>query len=173
MITLLIILRLLHIIGGVVWAGASLMLTFIVEPAVIASGEDGTRFMQQLTTQGRFANYMLVSAVMTVAAGASLLWIVSAGFSKAWVSSGPGLGFTLGGVAALVAFFIGYLVQNRTTEHMVHLGRTITTGGNPPNQDQLAMLQAYRTRISLGGRWTTGFLILAVLLMAVSRYLVF
>ena len=155
------------------WAGASMMLTFIVEPAVIASGEDGTRFMQRLTTQGRFANYMLVSAVLAVAAGATLLWIVSAGFSKAWVSTGPGLGFTLGGVSALIAFFIGYLVQNRSTERMVHLGQTITTGGNPPNQEQLAMLQTYRTRISLGGRWTTGFLILAVVLMAVSRYLVF
>ncbi len=173
MLTLLIVLRLLHIVGGVIWAGASLMLTFIVEPAVIASGEDGTRFMQRLTAQGRFANYMLVSAVTTVAAGATLIWIVSGGFSRAWVSSGPGLGFILGGSAALIAFFIGYLVQNRTTERMVHLGRTITSAGSPPTQDQMAMMQTYRTRISQGGRWTTGFLIVSVVMMAVSRYLVF
>lgn len=44
----MVILRMIHLLSGVVWVGAVFFLTAVLEPAIEAGGPDAGRFMQRL-----------------------------------------------------------------------------------------------------------------------------
>ena len=75
--TYLLILRLLHIGCGTMWAGTVIFVAFFLDPAVKSSGPDGTRFMQQLVKTNRFPIVIMLLALITVLAGSLLIWKVS------------------------------------------------------------------------------------------------
>src|SRR6185436_9212815 len=82
--TYLLVLRLLHIGCGIFWSGTAIYLAFFNEPAVRALGADGTKFMQQLVRTNRFPVMILLSALITVVAGALLIWKLSGGLQSQW-----------------------------------------------------------------------------------------
>ena len=104
---LVIVLRLLHIISGVFWVGAALMLTFFISPTVGATKEAGQGFMRHFMGNTKFNLAMWTSAITTVVAGAILYWIDSNGFTSAWTDSGPGIGFGVAAVFALLGLIVG------------------------------------------------------------------
>lgn len=170
--SLIILLRVLHILSGVFWVGAALMLTFFISPTVLATKENGQGFMRHFMRQTRFNLAMWTSAITAVVAGAILYWIDSQGFTSAWVRSGPGIGF---GVAAGFAF-LGLVVgifQNRNSNAMAKLGGLIQAQGSPPSTEQAAKLQSLGKSLAVGGNLNVAFLILATLGMAIARYLRF
>ena len=69
MYTLVIILRLLHILGGVIWVGGALATNFFVGPAIAATGDSGKQFAGYLMNKTRFTAVMTVGALVTVIAG--------------------------------------------------------------------------------------------------------
>src|SRR2546428_10029134 len=58
----MILLRVIHILSGVFWAGATFFLVGFLQPVVAASGPEGGRLMQRLTSQKRFQMAMPVAA---------------------------------------------------------------------------------------------------------------
>jgi uncharacterized membrane protein len=171
MLVLLLVLRMIHILGGVFWAGASLLMAFFVEPTVRTSGDDGRRFMQRFAAQSGLTTWMLIASTATVLAGLWLLWIVSDGLQLAFLSTGRGLGLTLGALAAVVGYGVGYFMQNRPIRRMVALGGQIAASGAPPTPAQGAEIQQLTVTVRRGGHITTGLLVVAILLMATARYL--
>jgi uncharacterized membrane protein len=168
-----IVLRILHIFGAVFWAGTTFLFTGYVGPAVMASGPEGNKFMQALLGQTRFLRVIAAAAGLTALSGLLLYWRASGGLRPAWIGTGTGLGFTIGGTAGLAAAFIGILVQNRAGHRLVALGREVQAGGGAPTPEQGAQMQAAGRAISQGGRWSSILLILAVLGMATAQYLSF
>ena len=169
---LVIVLRLLHIIAGVFWVGAALMLTFFISPTVGATKEAGQGFMRHFMGKTKFNIAMWTSALTTVIAGAILYWLDSDGFTSAWMGSGPGIGF---GVAAIFAF-LGLLLgifQSRNSNAMAKLGEQIQSQGTPPSPEQVARLQSLGKALGIGGTLNAAFLILATVGMAIARYLRF
>ena len=169
---LVIVLRLLHILSGVFWVGAALMLTFFISPTVGATKEAGQGFMRYFMGNTKFNLVIWASAITTVIAGAVLYWLDSDGFTSAWMHSGPGIGF---GVAAGFAF-LGLIVgvfQNRNSNALAQLGGQIQSQGKPPSPEQASRLQGLGKALAIGGMLNTVFLILATLGMAIARYLRF
>jgi uncharacterized membrane protein len=169
---LMIVLRIFHIISGVFWVGAALMLTFFISPTVNATKEAGQGFMRHFMGNTKFNLVMWTSAITTVVAGAILYWIDSDGFTSAWLSSGPGIGF---GVAAIFAF-LGLIVgvyQNKNSNALAQLGGQIQSQGSPPSPEQAAQLQSLGKALATGGMLNAVFLILATIGMAIARYLHF
>jgi hypothetical protein len=88
---LIIVLRLLHVVGGAFWFGSAILTGFFISPTVAATGEVGQKFMGALVKNAGITKIIAAAAGTTVLAGAILYWIDSAGFSSAWSRSGPGL----------------------------------------------------------------------------------
>lgn len=162
------LLRIIHIVGGVFWVGGTLIMTFFIGPTLGAIGEPGQKFVGHLMNNLKFSNRMSAAAGATVLAGFILYWIDSQGFSSAWVSSGAGRGFGIGAAFGLIGFIFGIMI-GRTTKAMAQLGAQMQ---GKPSQDQIAQMQAIRTRQATFSTIAAAALILATVFMAIARYFV-
>jgi uncharacterized membrane protein len=168
---IMLVLRLLHIFGGVAWVGGNFMLAGYVEPTVRAAGAEGGRFMQRLTGQSGFSEMMTVAAIANVLAGILLYWRDSGGLQPAWIATGTGIVFTLGGLAGILAAVVGFGVSRPAAVQLGALGKEIASAGGPPAPEKLAQMQALSEKLRQGGRLGVALMIVALLGMATARYL--
>lgn len=166
---LVIALRIIHIVAGFFWVGGVLIMTFFIGPAIGATGETGQKFIGYLTSNLKFSNRMAAAAGTTILAGFILYWIDSDGFTSAWMSSGAGRGFGIGAVFALIGFIFGLLI-GRTTKAMEQLGAQFK---GKPFPAQMAQMQSLRKQQATYSNLSATAVILAVIFMAIARYLVF
>lgn len=168
-----ILLRIVHIFSGVFWVGAVALVVFFIQPTAAALGPDSQKFMQHLLFRRRITDWVLSAGVLNVIAGLLLYWRASAGLNLNWITSGPGLGFTVGAVAALAAISIGASVTRPSILRSGALGAEIQASGGGPSPEQAAELAKIQARGAAAGRWTLALLIVALLGMATARYLSF
>src|SRR5947208_2025225 len=102
-----IVLRLLHIIFGVLWVGGIGMLMMFIMPAVGATGAVGGQFMQHLITNSKIPVYLPVLGIITVLSGFALYWNDASMSGGSFASSRAGMTYGLGGAAATLALIIG------------------------------------------------------------------
>ena len=168
---LIVLMRLIHVVAGVAWAGGAFMLAGFVEPSARALGPDGGKFMQRLAGPGRLPVYLSLVGILTVLSGVYLYVVRSGGLRAGWITSGEGLALTIGGIAGLIAAAVGILIPGRVTGQMAQLGREIQAAGGPPSPAQAAQMQALQRQLALGGRVTALLLVIAVIGMAIAEYL--
>lgn len=162
-----IILRLVHIISGVFWVGSGLVMFFFISPTLGATAEAGQKFAQHLMLKTRFTAILTSSAILTVLAGALLYWRDSDGLSSSWMNTTQGLGFGVGAFFGLVGLVFGAMVGS-TNGALAKQGSQIQ---GKPTPEQLTQIGALRKRLSVVSPINVYSLILATLLMAISRYL--
>jgi len=166
-----IVLRIVHILAGVFWAGAAIMLAAFLEPTARALGPDGGKFMQRLTGQMRLTFFILLAASLNVLSGLGLYWLLSGGFQVRWITSSLGLSLTIGALAAIVTFILGLTVTRPALLRMGALGRAIQSAEGPPTPEQMAEMQALQKRLATAGRIGAVLLVIAVIGMSVARYI--
>jgi hypothetical protein len=167
-IYLLNLLRFAHVVGGILWAGAAISYLFFVKPSVKSIGPVGPQFMQTMTQRRKYPIFMMVTSLLTVLAGGALFWTISGGLTLAWITTGPGLGFTLGSVAALIAFFLGALGIGPTAGQIGTLGEQIAR--QEPTQQQIARVQGLEKKLSTLENTEFVLLVIALVTMATARY---
>jgi uncharacterized membrane protein len=167
----IVTLRILHILGGVFWVGSALLFFFFIEPTVKATGPSGGEVMGHLVGKRKMPIVITISATITILAGVLLYWERSNGFDLDWIGTGTGLALTIGGVAAIVAWALGLVVVAPSVKRMGALGGGVQAAGGPPSESQAAELHRLDARLKRVGVLDTVLLILAVLTMAVARYL--
>ncbi|HEC21655.1 MAG TPA: hypothetical protein ENI95_01920 [Chloroflexi bacterium] len=165
-----IVLRLLHIGGGVFWAGSTFFMAFLMSPAVRMAGEGGQQYMRTLTQRTPLATFMSVSSLLNVISGILLYWRASAGFRSNWMASGMGITLAIGGLAGLIATVIGTLVNRSLAEKIGALGKEIQASGGPPTPEQLAQMRKYQAGLASALKWSAVLLAISVVTMAVARY---
>ena len=166
---LVVVLRIIHIVGGVFWVGSSLFTSIYLGPAVSATAEAGQRVLAQLITKARLSTAISASAGLTVLAGGWLYWLDSAGFTSGWTHSGPGLGFGIGALFALVGLVFGVMVGR----NMSTLGRIAAEVTGKPTPEQLGKIGAARKQLAYAGPTTSITLLIALICMATARYWLF
>ena len=157
------LLRITHIVAGVVWVGGSLIMTFFVGPTVGAIGEPGQKFMEHLVNKLKFSNRMAIASGLTILAGFLLYFRGGAAF----FDSRFGIGLGIGAVFALIGFVSGMMI-GRSIKEMARLGAQIQ---GKPSPNQLTQLQAIQKRQVTVSTISTWALILATVFMAIARYL--
>lgn len=166
-----IVLRIVHIGFGVFWAGTVLFIATYLEPTTRELGPGAAPVMQGLDRRGLFTT-MPVIALIAILSGATLFWIDSAGFNPAWMGSRPGMAFSIGGLAAILALGVGFTVMRPA---MMKMGALMASAAGvpegPARQAHLAPVAALRARLTAGGRWTAALLVVSVVAMSVARYL--
>jgi hypothetical protein len=172
-IYLLNLLRFAHVVGGILWAGAAISYLFFVKPSVKSIGPAGPQFMQNMTQRRRYPIFMMVTSLLTVLGGGALYWIISGGLTLAWVGTGPGLGFTIGSVAALIAFFLGALGIGPTAGQIGALGGQIAAAGQGPTPQEIARMRGLEKKLNTLENTEFILLVIALVTMATARYWIF
>jgi hypothetical protein len=102
-------------------------------------------------------------------AGIWLYWRDTGGFEPDIITTGPGIGFGIGGLAAIVAFIVGLTMVRPRVERMGALGGAMASGPPTPEQGQeMGALQRSLRGISI---FSEVLLVIAVVAMAVARFL--
>ena len=166
---LVLILRLLHIIGGVFWVGGALAMNFFVAPTMRATGDAGKQFAGHLMGRTQFSQFMMYSGIASIIAGFILYGIDSNWFTSEWQSSGPGIGFSIGAVFALVGMATG-IMNGSNNRKMGSLGVQIQGKPTPEQAAQLASIQKQQGWVVPVNTYS---LILLLVFMAIARYLRF
>jgi uncharacterized membrane protein len=164
--SLVIMLRIVHILSGVFWVGSAFFLAFFLTPALAANPDSAPRYMAFLITKSRLTTRIAAAAGLTILAGGSLYWIDSQGLTSAWTNSGPGVGFGLGALFALIGFVFGMLVG----VHSTRIGKTASQIQGKPTDEQMKIIQGAQKRLALVSPISNIALVLALLCMATARY---
>lgn len=163
---LTMVLRLVHILGGVFWVGSNLVMGFFISPTIAATADAGKKFMGYLVNQARITTAITVAAVLTVLAGGWLYWIDSNGFTSAWTKSGAGVVFGIGGVLGLIGFIFGMLL-GKNINILAKVGSEVQ---GKPTPEQMNQLQAAQKQLGIVGPISMIALILAIACMSIARY---
>ena len=170
MLAAMIVFRLFHVICGVLWVGGMVLLVAFILPAVRASGPSGGQVMRNLLVQTRLASYFPSIGGLTVLSGFAMMWRDSAISQDNWAASGPGIAYSIGGLAGLIALIVGGTMIGRSV-NQIRVLALASDPDAPPSPEQAARIAQLQARADLGNRIVLPLLIIAVITMAVARYL--
>ena len=119
----------------------------------------------------RMGIFFPIVAGLTVVSGAALYWRDSDGLQAAWISSPTGLAFTIGGLAAIAAFFGGFILVGPSIAAQTAVQSELAAGDGVPTEAQRQRLERAGRLLQLATRIDWPLLLLAGLTMAVARYL--
>lgn len=163
----LIILRLLHIVCAIFWAGSVMYLALFIIPTVKALGPDGGKFMQQLSMTNKMPLVMTLAGTITVVGGILLLERISGGFQADYFGTPHGIVLSIGATFAIIGYFIGLLVNKPTVEKIAKIGALAK--GNP-TPEQMQELQQLRKKLFSAVNYTALLLLGAAIFMSIARY---
>jgi uncharacterized membrane protein len=167
----LLVLRLVHILGGMIWVGTGIFTSFFLMPTLAQAGPAAGQVIAGLQRR-RLFTFLPIVAVLTILSGVRLMQITSAGFSPAWFASAPGRTYAWSGVAAIVGFLIGIFIGRPAAMRAAKLAQTMSTATDEASRASIAVtLERHRRVASIGSLLSIALVVLAAAGMAVARYL--
>jgi hypothetical protein len=167
---LFLVMRVLHVLCGIFWAGALIFMALFLTPAIRDAGPDGAKVALGLQRR-RLLDIMPLVAVVTILSGLWLLWRVSGGFQATFFHTGTGTAISVGATAALVALVLGLGVMRPAMTGAFRITQAAAAAPPSERDAQLATAQRLRLRAAAAGRSVAGLLTIAVMAMAIARYL--
>ncbi len=168
--TLVLIMRVIHILSGVAWAGGAFMLAGFVTPAVQQSGPAGGQVMQRMAGPGRLSTFMTIVALLTTLSGLYLFDVRSNHFSMEWISTLAGIALSIGALAGIAAFLHGAFATGRLTSRAAKLGQELAASQGPPPPEKLAEMAVLQVKLARNGRISALLLLIAVGGMSLTGY---
>jgi uncharacterized membrane protein len=166
----MIVLRLIHIVAGVFWAGSVFFVVRFLLPALRASGPAGGQVMQQIAGKLRYGTAAMGAGLLTILSGIGMFWRDVKMSSGTWASSGPGMTYAIGALAAITALTVFATIGRPAGNQLLELGATIQSSGGPPSAEQASTLARLQNRMGAASRTAAALLAIAVIAMAVARY---
>ncbi len=166
----LLVLRLLHVMGGIAWLGFGAYQTYVLVPALNESGPAAGVVMGKLQARGIYTVLPII-ALVTMLSGLRLLMITSTGFSAAYFETRSGFTYAVGGAAALTGFVIALLVTRPSAVRMGGLMARRATAAPEEQQRIDGQVARLKGKVQLSGHVATGLLVASGAAMAVARYL--
>ena len=167
----LIFFRIVHVGSAMMWFGGAIIGGFFLQPTAKALGTAGQPFMDHLMKRQGMGIFFPIVAALAIISGAALYWHDSGGLQAAWVTSPTGLAYTIGGLAALVAFVGGLVLIAPSIAEQAAVQAELANGDGVPTAEQGRRLARAEGRMRLSSRLDLPLLLLAGLTMAVGRYL--
>jgi len=170
---MVILLRLAHVIFGALWVSTSILFMFFIKPAIKEIGASGKEFSESLNRKKKFSIIMGSVSLLTLISGVRIYLKVSGGLNSAWILSGPGIGFSIGAISGLAAFFIGGFVFSSIGKKLSTMRKEITdTGGNPIEHQQITISKLQNNLIH-AEMLDFVFLVVSITTIATARYWIF
>ena len=166
-----LVLRLVHIIGGIIWVGSGVYTAFFLIPAIAGNRQLMPELMQGLQKRRVFI-IVPATGLLTILAGIRLLWIDSAGFAESYMQTGPGRTFSIGGTAAIIALLLQIFVSRPLGAKLGAIAAQLAASPPAPERDRLnAEAERLRRRNATATLTTVLFGLLAASAMAIARYM--
>jgi uncharacterized membrane protein len=165
-----ILLRLIHIVGGVFWVGATIFTAAFLLPALRDAGPDGAKVMEGVARR-KFMEIMPVVAILTMLSGLWMFYRTSGGFNSAYFASRIGMGYSTGGALAIIAFLIGITVVRPSMMKATELAKSALQASPEEKGRIMGAAGVLRARANKAGNIVATLLVLAACAMAVARYL--
>lgn len=160
----LFLLRAVHIVGGVLWVGGLVIVSFFLVPASRALGPAAQPMLQDIMGRRKLPVYLMSVAIATTLAGILLMVRSISLTDGAWARSPMGIGISIGAATAIVALVIGMTV---TAPAAKRLGGPPRPGATPLSDEERARLMR---RTAIGSRVVLLLLAVSALTMATARY---
>jgi uncharacterized membrane protein len=167
------LLRLVHILAGIFWVGATLFLAGFLIPAIRAVGPSAGPLMSQLMQQRHLQRWINISMSLAILGGFVLFGLDSRSGGGTFGRSPMGITLSIGALLAIIAAGIDGAMSRPTAKKLgaiaVHMQETQRSGGAPPADlvAQTAPLQAKLARALTIMAW---LLLLSATTMAIARY---
>ena len=165
----MLVLRVLHIVGAVIWAGTGIFVAVFLLPAMGMAGPAGAPVMGALVKRRLFVIVPTV-AVITMLAGLRMMWIASGGYSEAYFTSRTGATYGIGAVCAIAAFTVFMLINHPAIGRMGQLQQQIAQAPEADRGPLMAQVHAVRNRAAKGSRASALLLTVTAVCMALGRY---
>ncbi len=160
----LFLLRAIHVVGGVLWVGGLMIVTFFLLPASRTLGPAAQPMLQDIMGRRKLPVYLMSVAIATTLAGVLLMIRNVSLTDGAWARSPMGIGISVGAATAIVALVIGMTVTAPAAKRL----------GGPPKPGAAPLTDEERTRLvrrtAIGGRLVLALLAVSALTMATARY---
>jgi hypothetical protein len=166
----LLLLRLVHVLGGMFWMGSMVMMAGFVLPTQALEGHDGGRFIQRMMTERRLSFWLNVVGGLAIVSGLILYTRATMGTGGAFARSRQGMVFGLGAVFAILAGAIGGAMGSRSARAAGVLRARIAAERRAPTPEELSELGNIGARGARGARIAATLLVLSAAAMAVARY---
>ena len=167
---LITILYIVHILCGILWAGANFLNVSFILPAVKASGAEGKVFMQHLAKTNKYPLILNLAAIATIISGLGLLDSISNHFSIDFFSSTKGIIILIGSFLGIDAYLTALVLQRPAILAMGKIGGQIAAAGGIPTEQQKIEMTALQKKMFMGAHISTGLIFLAVICMPLSKY---
>ena len=159
----LVMLRLFHIVFGVIWAGSAVFIAGILEPRLRKLGPTVMGALMPILTP-----VMLLSATITIAFGIILSLRLRWGNLDTFFDTDWGVAILIGFIVSILAFGTG-LTTSITGKRLMRLGASIQ--GRPPTPEEGALLGKLSARLTLLSRSTAVLTVIATGSMASARFI--
>jgi uncharacterized membrane protein len=167
---MMILLRLVHILLGIFWVGATIFTTFFLFPALMGDPATMGKVGQGLMRR-RFMMVMPLAAILTILSGLTMLWTTSAGQMDAYMATAGGKMFARAGGVAILAFLLGITLARPAGMKAARLGAEMATVTDPARRAALqAEMAALQKRNGVITVVVTVLLVIAAAGMAIARY---
>ncbi len=156
----------MHIVSGVIWAGVSLFLAFILEPRLRALGPA----MQQTVMRsiaGAIGVTFASAGTVNIVSGIVLIFVLRGNSLDTLHETGWGQAMGLGLITTVAAYVLN-LTTIPTNIRMRKMGKTIQ--GRQPTAEEMGKIQALSSRLRTSGQVTAILLLIAVGTMAAARF---
>lgn len=170
MSALFLVLRIIHIVSGVLWIGALITLTWFIFPTVMELGPTGGAFMRHIVGVKKMPDHVLRLALTTLAAGLVLMWLDVRG-TTGWMGSRFGMGIGTGATFGIIIILMGMTINVPTAKKLTALSTEIQARGGAPTEAEQAQIKAYQNKLLGALRAASVLGVLAAAAMASARYL--
>lgn len=166
-----LVLHVLHIVSGVVWAGGAILMGLFVSPSAMATRPESAKFMQYLTGPAKLPVWMTLASWVTVICGVIMFSPMVSTLPPGVMATPRGISLGLGALLALGAFVEGMALIAPAAHKMGKLGAAIAASGKGPTPEQVQQMQVLQDKLSRGTRRGAVLLLLTVVCMATARWI--
>ena len=166
------LLRLIHILAGIFWLGATLTLAGFLLPALRDARAGAGSVWHNVMQRQRLQLWINISMTLAILAGFALYGIDSATSSGGFARSAMGRMLGLGALLAIAAAGVMGAMSQPAGRKLAALANRIDESRNAPGSSDLTMAaEALQNRISRGLTIASVLLLLSAITMAIARYL--
>jgi uncharacterized membrane protein len=156
----LLILRIVHVLSGTFWVGSMLFTMIFLFPSLQEAGPAAGSVMAGFQKR-KLMVVMPSAAFLTILSGFRLIWIISNGFSAAFMATTRGQVYSIAG---------GLFVNRPANQRMAALAQKLATAAPTEREALGAELARVRKRTGQVGVLVAVLVVVATIGMAVGRY---
>ena len=167
------LLRLVHILAGIFWVGATLFLAGFLIPAIRTVGPSAGPLMSQLMQQRHLQRWINICMSLAILAGLVLFALDSRAGGRGFGGSPMGITLSIGALLAIIAAGVDGAMGRPTSKKLGAIAQRLQEtqrGGGPPPADLVAETAPLQAKLARALTIMSWLLLLSATTMAIARY---